>query len=615
MNRVFILLFFLSAGIHAQECWQQAVAYDMDIDMDVKKYQYQGNMTVDYTNNSPDVLPKIYFHLYWNAFQPGSLMDERLHTVPDPDKRMVNITGNENDRQYHSRIENLTDDEIGFQKINSITQNGKKLDYKIMGTVMEVTLDKALKQGSSTQLKIDWKAQVPVQIRRSGRNNAGGVDFSMTQWYPKLAMYDEEGWHLDEYIAREFYAPFALFDVKITLPSQYVIGGSGTLQNEKEMPGYSSRQYKRKANTTWHFKAENIHDFAWAADPDFTVDTQNVPNGPKLYFVYKKNLEKVDSWKKIQPKTVEVFEFLSENFGQYPWPNYSVVQGGDGGMEYGMTTLITGNRSYESLLGTTIHEVAHSWYQQLFGIDETRDEWFDEGFTSYAEARTHAALNPSEEDKIHPYINAYKGYYSLVKSGKEEPMSILADYYDTNYAYSLAAYYKGQVLLAQLGYIIGETNLNKTLLKFYDEWKFNHPKYFDFERVAQEVSGINLKWYFNLFVNTTRYIDYGITKVEDQKITLKNESNFPMPLDVLVQYKDGSKEIFYIPLHAMRGEKPFEKEIYGIIPHQTMAAWGWPAQEYILEVNKPIHSVRIDPSERLADVNPNNNFFPPKSNP
>ncbi|WP_395091236.1 M1 family aminopeptidase [Vaginella massiliensis] len=230
-------------------------------------------------------------------------------------------------------------------------------------------------------------------------------------------------------------------------------------------------------------------------------------------------------------------------------------------MEYGTSTLITGERSLESLVGVIFHEAAHSWYQHLFGINETHDEWFDEGFTSYIEQLGH--LNATNQEILaNPNPEAYEGYFGLVKSGKEEPASLLADYYNTNYAYSLQAYYNGQVLAIQLGYIIGDENLKKTFKKFYNDWKFKHPTPNDFKRTAEEVSGINLKWYFNLFINTTRYVDYAIEKVADGKITLVNKSDFAMPIDLLVEYKDGSKELFYIPLREMRGEKPEENLHY-----------------------------------------------------
>src|SRR5690606_22446979 len=143
------------------------------------------------------------------------------------------------------------------------------------------------------------------------------------------------------------------------------------------------------------------------------------------------------------------------------------------------------------------HEVAHSWYQQLFGINETVDEWFDEGFTSLIESMGTQVVVEKKALAPNPAMSAYNAYIKLALSGKEEPASLLADYYNTNYAYSHEAYNKGQVLAVQLGYIIGEENLKTTFKRFYELWRFKHPTPNDFKRVAEEVSGINLKWYFN----------------------------------------------------------------------------------------------------------------------
>lgn len=607
---IFIALFCLP--LYAQNDWQQFVDYKMNIQMQVENYQYDGKMDVTYFNNSEDTLNKIYFHLYYNAFQPGSVMDERLKSIPDPDSRMVNNIGTRENPIFESRISKLTPQEIGFVQMNSITQNAKELEFKTMGTILEVELNQPIAPNSSSTLSLDWKTQVPLIIRRGGRDSKEGIDFSMTQWYPKVAQYDHEGWHLDEYIGREFFAPFANFDVKITLPSSYIIGSSGVLQNESSMPGYSNTRFGANSNTTWHFKAENIHDFAWGADENYKVEKLQVPNGPQLYFLYDKNLapEYISNWQKSMPLTVEFFEFMSHKFGEYPWETYAIVQGGDGGMEYGTSTLITGNRSFESLLGVIYHEVAHSWFQHLFAFDETRDEWMDEGFTTYAEAAAMKEIMGHNKDVINPFHAAYRGYFNLVQSGVEEPLSLLADYYDLNYAYSISAYYKGQVYLAQLGYIIGEEALSETFLQFYDQWKMKHPKAGDFQKVAQDVSGINLKWYNNLFINTVRAVDYGVEDVQGRQVTLKNYSNFPMPLDVLVTYQDGSKELFYIPINAMRGSKTKENEFYEGIPQTELEPWGWTKPTYEFEVSKSVQKVEIDYTQRLADVDRSNNVFP-----
>ncbi|WP_291073560.1 M1 family metallopeptidase [Empedobacter sp. UBA5987] len=592
--------------------WQQKVDYKIDVDMNEKAYQYNGKMQLKYTNNSGQSLNKVYFHLYFNAFQPGSMMDNRLQNIPDPDKRMATNVGTKENPKYVSRISELKPDQIGYQKVTSLKQDGKAVSYKVDGTILEVTLAKPIAEGQTSTFDMVWNAQVPEQIRRSGRNSKDGVEFSMAQWYPKMAEFDPEGWHLDEYVGREFFAPFGNFDVTINIDKDYVVGASGELQNPNNVKGYVKNPTIKTKNgkVAWNFKAENIHDFVWAADKEFIVEHAKSKHGVEVYLVYQDN-DKSSAWKQAMPYALGFFDYNSEHFGEYPWKTYSIIQGGDGGMEYGTATLIAGGSNLNSLIGTIFHEAAHSWYQQLFGINETYNEWFDEGFTSYVEQMAH--LNVVDKLKVmpsNPNPDAYKGYINLALSGKEEPASLLADYYNTNYAYSLEAYYKGQVLAIQLGYIIGNDNLNKTFLEFYKQWKFKHPSGNDFKRVAEEVSGINLKWYFNLFLNTTRKIDYAVEAVNGNTITIANKSDFAMPIDLLVEYTDGSKELFYIPLREMRGEKPTENLVeYQGAKRTILEDWFWTKPTYDVKVSKEVKQVTIDPTKRLADVNDKNNVF------
>lgn len=596
-----------------QNCnWQQKVDYQMNVDIDEKSFQYNGEMKLVYDNNSPDQLDKVYFHLYYNAFQPGSAMDYRLQNIPDPDGRMVISEGEGKSRKIRSKIAELKQEDAGYQKIKSIKQNGQNLKYTISGTVMEVTLAKPILPHSQAVFELEWKAQIPQIIRRGGKNSSEGVDFSMTQWYPKMAHYDQYGWHLDEYIGREFIAPFGNFDVKIQIGKDYVIGASGKLQNPSEVKGYEpdSKIKEKNGKAVWHFRAENIHDFAWAADTDFIVSRQQIPDGPVVYFVHLNKSEINENWIKAQEPTVKFFDFMADYFGKYPWETYTIVQGGDGGMEYGTATLVTGGRNLDGLIGVIFHEAAHSWFQHLYGINETVNEWMDEGFTSYAEqlALLHVFGKPIEAN---PNPDAYAGYFDLAKSGVEEPMSLLADYYNYNYAYSVEAYYKGQVYLIQLGYIIGEENLKKTFKEFYGEWKFNHPYPNDFKRIAEKVSGLNLKWYDNLFINTTRTINYAVQDVANLSIELKNLSNFAMPVDLYVEYKDGSKELFYIPNLELRGEKPVENlTVYKDAKRTVLAPWAWTDPDYSVKVSKEVLRVVIDPTKRLADIDYSDNIYP-----
>jgi len=599
--------------------WQQHVEYKMDVKMDVKKFQYTGKQEIIYTNNSNDTLHKVYYHLYNNAFQPGSEMDARLQAISDPDKRMVRTFKKEGKDIKESRISTLKPNEIGYLNIANFKQDGVTATTKVVGTILEVTLAKAILPKQKTVLSLDFDGQVPLQIRRSGRISEEGVALSMTQWYPKLCEYDFEGWHSNPYIAREFHGVWGNFDVKITIDKNYTIGGTGYLQNKNEIGhGYQDAGIKvvhpkKTKNLTWHFYAPNVHDFAWGADNEFIHDMILGPNNVELHFLYKNKKENLENWKKMQPKTAELLAFFNENVGPYPYKQYSVIQGGDGGMEYGMCTLITGNRAFGSLVGVTAHEMAHSWFQFVLATNETKHEWMDEGFTSYISNLAMNKILPPKKPET-PFESAYKNYIYLAKSGKEQPLSTHADRYDVNMAYGISAYSKGEVFLVQLGYLIGQENLNKTIKRYYNEYKFTHPTPNDIKRVAEKVSGANLDWYLLDWTLTTNTIDYSIKEVSEAnaantKVVFERKGRMPMPLDVIVEYSDGTKEFFYIPNTLMRWEKP---NPYPEIKGKVLTGWDWAYPTFTFEIAKPkalIKSITIDPENVMADINKEDNIF------
>ncbi len=619
MKKTLLFTFFIILAYplaHAQNTayWQQQADYTMEIDVDTEKHQFTGKQTLVYTNNSPHELTRAYYHLYFNAFQPGSMMDVRSRTIADPDSRV-------RDRIYH-----LKDDEIGYQKINSLTQNGKAVSFEVDGTILVVDLAEPIQPGATATFEMDFEAQVPLQIRRSGWNNAEGVEFSMSQWYPKMAAYDYMGWHPNPYIGREFHGNWGNFDVKITIDKNYVLGATGILQNPNEIGyGYEDEgarvQRPSGSKLTWHFKAENVIDFFWGADPDFVHTTAQVPNGPKLHFLYQQdevvegasaedNATFRENWEQLPELTVKAFEFANKHFGEYPYPQFTIVQGGDGGMEYPMGTLITGGRSLGSLVGVTVHEMFHSWYQNVLAMNESLFYWMDEGFTSFGSSETMAHLFGSQNPNVH--AGSYRSYFFIVQSGTEEPLTTHADHFVTNRAYSVAAYSKGAVFLYQLSYIIGDEAFRRGMKRFHEEWKFKHPTGYDFINVMEKESGMILDWYYEYFIQTTKTIDYGIEDVKadgnNTRVSLQRIGHMPMPLDIVVEYSDGSSELFYIPLRMMRGEKPAENDMKRTI----LEDWPWTHPEYEFTINKPVNqikSIRIDPTDRLADINKENNLF------
>lgn len=636
---VFLLGTVISINLMAQpDRWQQRIKYNIAVNMNVNNNRFTGNQTMLYTNNSPDTLYKLFLHLYWNAFQPNSSMDVRSRelgkTVIRKDKNGKDVL--DWDGRVTNRIQQLTPDEIGYQKVSSLTINGVEQQLKEHETILEVILSKPILPKTTTTIQLKFEAQVPKQIRRSGRDNAEGIRYSMSQWYPKMVEYDYQGWNANPYIAREFYGVWGDFDVSITIDKSYILGGTGVLQNAQQI-GYGYNAPGTKANQpntptlTWNFKAENVHDFVWAADPAYKHISKEVRKGLTLHVLYKpKNASEDSAWQNVLWAAEKVLPFIESKFGKYPYPQYSFIQGGDGGMEYAMATLLKGPG-----LGTVFHEWMHSWYQQILGTNESLFAWMDEGFTSFAENEVtywynknvalqspwinsiqklliEKQLKDAEEELPFKQADNYAGYFALAKSPYEEPMTEHADHFNANFGYSLAAYSKGAVFIEQLGYIVGDEVRDKILLAYYNTWKFKHPNANDFIRVAEKVSGMALQWYKEYWIYTTKTIDYGLGNITidtvsgKTQLTIKRIGKMPMPIDVVITYKDGTSEMHYIPLNLMYGEKKAENAI----ARKVHEPWRWTHPEYTFTIDKKISDLKIieiDPTKRMADINPANN--------
>ena len=625
------LLVSLVLAVQAQDRWQQKIKYKMDVVMNVNTNILKGKQVIEYTNNSSDTLKWVYFHLYWNAFQPNSMMDVRNRELG---RRVVNGR-TDWEARVADRIAKLKPEEYGYQKVGLVRMNGRPQKLEQYETVLKVMLDKPILPKNKVVFDTEFEAQVPVQIRRSGRDNAEGVRFSMSQWYPKMSEYDHEGWHPTPYIAREFYGVWGDFEVNLSIQKDYVVAATGYLQNPQEIGhGYEAEGSKvnRPAGEmlTWKFVAPNVHDFVWAADPQYKHISKKVRDGLVLHAFYKISSEHLTKqyeamsagaknrygnkaenfiaayqkeWDSVLVLASKAIPYMDKTFGYYPYKQYSFIQGGDGGMEYPMATLLKGAGE-----DVVIHEWMHSWYQMMMGTNESLYPWMDEGFTTYAEDGIKAFIH-NTTGFIH--AGSYAGYYALVKSGVEEPLSTHADHFDSRFGYSTSSYSKGAVFLEQLGYIIGADNRDKLLLEYYRKYRFKHPELNDFIRLAEGVSGIQLDWYPQFFVNSTKTIDYGIDSLWQEngkiKIRLRNAGKVPMPIDVMLTFKDGTKHLAYIPQYLMFGSKPMED---ATVPRSLHEAWRWTHPNYVLEVDGKLNELKfieIDPSQRMADVDRSNN--------
>ena len=592
----FALVFTLS--INGQNSWQQNANYKIYIDVDVKKNTFKGSQEVLYTNNSPDTLNKVFFHLYFNAFRPESDMAERLNN------------GDDNNRRFDVNIKDLEPHEYGQLMVSNLKQDGLNIDSFVSDTILEVTLTNPILPGESSLFTMNFNGQIPITIRRAGRDSPMGVKYSMAQWYPKISEYDYEGWNTAPYTGREFHGVWGDFDVTIKIDKDFIVAASGYIQETD--PNNNKLGYLSGKKRVWNFKAPKVHDFTWAADSEYIHDIYPGPNGVKLNFYYKNDPKIIANWKTLQPVTAELMDFFNNYIGEYPYKQYSVVQGGDGGMEYSMLTLLNYGEELIPLISVTSHELAHAWFQGVLATNEMNHAWMDEGSASYfGELAESHVFNID----FHPIFTErpYQDYISLATSGQEMPLATNANRFKFNRAYEDAAYDKGFVFLSQLNYIIGEKAFEKTIKNYFDKYKFTHPLPNDLRRVAEQSSGILLNWYLTDWTQTTNQIDYAIKNVESRKkksvITLERIGLMPMPLEILVRYKDGNEEFYYIPISLMRGEK--SKPEYADKWIQ-LEDWSWAYKKYEFEIKSKMESIKsidINPTGLLADVDTSNNII------
>ncbi|MBO9620939.1 MAG: M1 family metallopeptidase [Niabella sp.] len=607
-HKYFLVFSLLLTGVMAtaQDCyWQQRVNYRMDVDMNTTTNRFTGKQKLEYWNNSPDTLDRVFYHLYWNAFQPGSMMDERS-------KRQGTILIGDKpdwDPRVKDRISQLKPDEIGYQKVLALTMNGVPQKYEVQGTILIVRLTKPILPKQKVTFDMNFEAQVPLQIRRSGRDNPKTkVRYSMSQWYPKICEYDREGWHPTPYVGREFYGVWGSFEVNITIDKNYILGGTGYLTNADQI-GYGYEEPGVKVNRpagnrlTWKFVAPEVHDFMWAADPEFIHKTKKVRAGLTLNLLYKPAKDTAAKWEQILTNAAKALPYIEKTFGPYPYKQYSFVAGGDGGMEYPMATLLASP-------GAWLHEWMHEWFYGRLATNESMYPWMDEGSANYADARVTNWLNG--DTATFPQKDSYKSYFNIVKSGKEEPLSTHADHFNTNKAYSVASYSKGAIFLEQLGYIVGAQVRDRILLNYYNQWKFKHPNADALIRVAEKTSGTKLDWYKEFWINSTKTIDYAIDSLWEEggktKIRLRNDGLMPMPVDFVLTFKDGSKEMHNVPLDLMYNAKPEEKGAFA--KWITYKPWPWTNKYYTIETGHRLAEIQvgeIDPTQRMADVNRANN--------
>lgn len=618
--------------------WQQDVHYSIKANVDETTDVITATEQLTYWNNSPDTLYFVYFHLYQNAFQPGSyLHDLQVHNDIHP---------------HYGKYEK---DKLGTA-IDEIAIGTDTLKTQLDNTILKVFLTKALLPGKSVDFSIRFRSfydSGTTRRRMKKYKVSGFTHYNGCQWYPKICAYDRKaGWNTDQHMNREFYGDYGTFDVELTFASNYVLEATGVLQNEGEvLPdtlkkkldiyNFKDKKWDSKASEitkyvkgetkTWKYHAENVHDFAFTADPTYRIhDTIIYPgrkNGEGVRCVAIVQESHASGWQNSSEYLSKIITVFSRDFGVFEYPKIVVADAADG-MEYPMITMDGGrDKEYRGLL---VHEVGHNWFYAMIGNNETYRAMLDEGFTQFLTAW---GLEHIDGDTI-PYdmgknkyykhffepinVRDYKVYQSYLSDAiryNDEPLVTHSDGFNGALGQGGGyrhVYGKTAAMLYNLQYVLGDTLFLAAMQHYVEQWKFCHPYPEDFRNSVSQFTHADLNWFFDEWMETTKNIDYKIKSVRkaelnnQYQITFKRKGRMQMPIDFRVVSKRDSIYNYYIP------NTWFEKRSGDTTVFQTLPKWyGWDKLQptYTATVTIPggIKNVVIDPSERLADINMLNN--------
>lgn len=534
-----------------QANWQQHVAYEIRVTLDDREHMLRGNETILYTNNSPNTLTELYMHVWPNAYRNNQTAFAKQQ-----------LENGKTDFLY------LSDQERGYIDSLAFLLDGKTAQWELTKDIdiARITLNQPLKPGESTRISTPFKVKLPKVVSRMGHEDQL---YCVTQWYPKPAVYDVNGWNPMPYLDQgEFYSEFGTFDVYITLPQNYVVASTGVLQNEEEKAWLMAKSKNKFPDSegskifppsapqtkTLHYRQDRIHDFAWFADKRFSVERSEV--------VLPISKRTVTTWMfEVAPKSSSVawidtaILFYSDMLGEYPYSDASVavtplVSGT--GMEYPMVTNITAAGRQ-----VIVHEVGHNWLYGILASNERAYPWMDESINNYYETRS------AEYEGIHPYeplrlqnlasfgSDGYRGletrYLIGARNNRDQKAMLHAASYD-DYNYGAIIYGKASSAFHYLQRYLGDSLFDAMMRAYYEKWKFKHPLPDDFISHAQQFTGKDLNWFFEGLMNTTYKQDWRIKRLRKTPtstlVYLKNKAPFNAPVSITALNNN-------IPLHTI----------------------------------------------------------------
>ena len=607
--------------------WQQDVHYNIKAELNDSADIITGAEELTYWNNSPYEISHVYFHLYNNA--------------QTKDSYLADLYKNNN---YNLKFGKYRQQNLGT-KVESISANGEQLKTELDNTILKVYLLKPIKPGESTTFNINFNTyfdREAIRNRMKLFNSFGKKHYDIVHWYPRIAVIDQKfAWTTDQHMDHEFYGDFGSFYVEMTLPNNYITDGTGVLVNEKEVLPEDLRKKLDISNfiqkpfnsppsevikhdgtkKTWKFSATNVHDFAMTTDPNYRIGEVNWEGVRCISLVQEPHAA---GWQNAAQYTAKVLDINSYNIGRYPHPKMIIADANDG-MEYPMLTLCGGfDPDYRTLL---IHEMTHNWFQGMIGSNETYRAYMDEGFTQFYTADTYQFIDGpiTKENKpkgkyVERFTNPqriiddeiYTSFYNnTVTKNEEVILNTHADDFNGGIRHGGGygqSYTKTAAMLKNMEYVLGRALFDKAMQHYFNQWKFCHPYPEDFRNSIIQYTGVDLNWFFDQWLETTKTIDYKIGRIKHKKndvyeITFKRKGSMQMPIDFVVIDKNDSARHYLIP------NTWFVKPT-GATVLPRWIGWGPKLKTTYtatLTIGTTLKNVIIDPSYRLADVDMTNN--------
>jgi peptidase M1-like protein len=576
--------------------WQQRVDYRIAATLDPARNEVRGRETIHYVNRSPDALPYLWLFLEQNLCAPTSVTNQ-LNQPP------LVFLGSTFDFSCQGFAGGLT--------LDSVRVGGRPARLDVFGTTARLSLSAALLPGSSVDVTIAWRFLVPAM--GGGRMGHDGTLYEIAQWYPRVAVYDDvRGWNHEPYIGGgEFYLEYGSFDVSLTVPATYIVAATGQLQNAEQVLTATQRQrlsQARRSETpvaiitraeagdaaktrpsstgtlTWHFTADSVRDFAFAAAPNLRWDASGY-DGILVESLYRPTAEK---WEEANRIAREAIKYYSEQWFRYPYSHATTIEGPVEGMEYPMLTFCPNSPTREDLQWVIAHEFGHQWFPMVVGSNERLYPWMDEGFNTFidlANAAKYFAGTPyGDSIEVHP-LHLYPDH---AIPGDEQPL--ITKPVEVRDLFWIG-YQKPALMMQQLRYeVLGKERFDHAFREYIRAWAFKHPTPADFFRAMRDASGMELDWFWRGWVYTTSRLDQSVDSATAAGVHLTNRGTMVMPAELALTFDDGTTVTVKLPV-----------EMWNLGDHFT----------YRVPNGKRVRRAELDPGRRSPDIDRRNNAWPP----